>query len=107
MKVEDNFVLKLDFSLKMFRRQMFKIFYERPLIRNSYTLSSGAFKGSRRKRMLTKVIGQDKPQTFELSSFQQAELMKKMPELMSELSKMKSFELKTVTTTFFLKVDNS
>lgn len=34
-------------------------------------------------------------------------MMKHMPELMSELSKFKSFELKIVTTMIYLKVDNS
>lgn len=85
---------------EMFRQLIFQIFSRRALnlIRNSYT-STASSTAAPNEKILLEVIVQDlltKPiQEIDLNA------------LFSELSKMKSFELKIVTTRVYLKVDNS
>lgn len=84
----------------MFRQPVFQIFSRRALnlIRHSYT-STASSTAAPNEKILLKIIVQDlltKPiQEIDLNT------------LFSELSKMKSFELKIVTTRVYLKVDNS
>lgn len=88
---------------EMFRQPIIKILsgHMKSSIRNSFTSSSSLFKRRTRK----------KPKSRNTTSKSQSTLPPNIPidlvPFMSQLSKMKSFELKIVTTTIYLKVDNS
>lgn len=98
---DEKLLVEFTRKFKMFRQSVLKILSGNSLIRFSFSSAANdSYKALRHRRKQSKII------VKQIQSLTPPAHVDLTP-LMSQLSKVKRFELKIVTTTFYLKVDNS